>query len=86
MNQHQPRHIDRAFVVRNHHRQKIGVGLAAVAGAVHVLHHAGHAGVHVGLEAACLRFTARRHVLALVPGDRRYRRLSGQRCRQLHHG
>ena len=86
MNQHQPRHIDRAFVVRNHHCQKIGVVLTGVAGAVHVLHHAGHAGVHVGLETACLRFTARRDVFALVPEDRRHRRPSGRRCRQLHHG
>ena len=66
MNQHQSRHINRAFVVRNHRRQKIGVGLTGIAGTVHVLHHAGHAGVHVGLEAACLRFTASRFVTALM--------------------
>ena len=67
MNKHQPRHVHRVFVMRNHHRQKVGVRLAGVAGAVHVLHHAGHTGVHVGLEAACLRFTASRFVTALVP-------------------
>ena len=31
MDQHQPGHVNRAFVVRNHHRQKIGVGLAGEA-------------------------------------------------------
>ena len=62
MNQHQPRHINRVFVVRNHHRQKIGVGLTGVVGAVHGLLHAGHAGVNVGLKAGLLRVTARRRV------------------------
>ena len=78
MNQHRPRHIRHAFVMRNQHRQKIGVGLTGVAGAVHVLHHAGHAGVHVGLKAACLSLTVSRFVTALVPErqsrDCRYRR------------
>ena len=45
MNQHQPRHVHHAFVMRNHHRQKIEVGLASSARAVHVLHHAGFGGV-----------------------------------------
>ena len=85
MNQHRPRHIRRAFVVRNHHRQNIGVALAGVAGAVHGLHHAGDAGVHVGLEAGLLRVTARRRVFALVPGDRRYRRPSARRCPHPYH-
>ena len=85
MNQHRPRHIRHAFVVQNHHRQKIGVGLTGVAGAVHVLHHAGHAGVHVGLETNCLRVTAGRRVFALVPGDRRYRRPSARGCRHPYH-
>ena len=79
MNQQQARRIRHAFVTRTQNRQKIGVALAGVPGAVHVLHHAGHAGVHVGLKSACLSFTAGRHVLALVPEDRQPRRLSGQR-------
>ena len=34
VNQHEARHVDRAFVVRNHHRQKIQVGLARVSRAM----------------------------------------------------
>ena len=93
MLQYQAGHLDRAGVVRNHHRQKVDVGVAAVAWCMHVLHHAGHSCVHVALEArecgwgarcrhGCVVVVVRHRCVRRHPGVRDHGHAKGARDQQ----